>query len=226
MNAHLTVFGASGRTGGHLVQQALAAGHRVTAVVRDPAAFAREAGAEETGELEVATVADVTDAAALRPVVAGRDAVLSALGPNRRKAPGIAGPATRAITEAMDATGVRRVVVCSAMPVGPLPPGESLLTRTVVYPLVSAVFRDVYGDLAVMEEALRSSALEWTAVRPGRLSDKPFTGRYRRAVGGNLPGAGGISRADLACAMLACVDDPATLKQPVGVAAKARGADA
>jgi hypothetical protein len=70
----ITVFGATGGTGRQLVQQAVDAGHTVTAVVRDPARLPIEAAG-----LAVVT-ADVFDPAALEPTVAGADRVISALG--------------------------------------------------------------------------------------------------------------------------------------------------
>jgi putative NADH-flavin reductase len=70
----LTVFGASGQTGRHLIQQALDAGHTVTAVVRDPTRLPIR-----HQRLQVVT-ADVLDPAAIQPAVAGADAVISALG--------------------------------------------------------------------------------------------------------------------------------------------------
>ncbi|MDF3146555.1 NAD(P)H-binding protein, partial [Streptomyces sp. T21Q-yed] len=70
----LTVFGATGGTGKEIVRQALDAGHQVTAVVRDPARFT------VTGEQLEVFRADLADPQALRPAVAGRDAVLSGLG--------------------------------------------------------------------------------------------------------------------------------------------------
>ncbi|MEU1026838.1 NAD(P)H-binding protein, partial [Streptomyces sp. NPDC005904] len=78
----LTVFGATGGIGGEIVRQALAAGHEVTAVVRDSARLSA------SGEgLEVFR-ADLGDAEALRAAVAGRDAVLSGLGARRRAVAG------------------------------------------------------------------------------------------------------------------------------------------
>jgi len=77
--------------------------------------------------------------------------------------------------------------------------------------------RDVYVDLAEMEDEIRRSATEWTIVRPPKLVNKPLTGEYRTAVGGNVPRAYSISRADVAHAMLAALDDPATLRQAIGV---------
>ena len=70
----LTVFGATGGSGKEIVRQALDAGHEVTAVVRDPARF------PVTGDRLEVFRADLTDPQALRPAVAGRDAVLSGLG--------------------------------------------------------------------------------------------------------------------------------------------------
>lgn len=210
----LTVFGATGRTGMEVVRQALDAGHEVTAVVRDPARLPVRGD-----RLDVVTVARVTDAEALRPLVEARDAVLSGLGATSRTSGGIAEASTRAIVRAMEATGTRRVITISAAPVGPAPEGEPFLGRRVLFPLIQAVLKDVYADLAAAEDELRRSALDWTAVRPGNLANRPFTGRYRKAIGANVPGAGTLGRADLAAAMLDCVGDEATVKQLVGLGA-------
>jgi putative NADH-flavin reductase len=69
-----------------------------------------------------------------------------------------------------------------------------------------------------MEAALARSATDWTAVRPPRLTDGPRTGAYRQVVGGTPRSGRSISRADAAHAMLALADDPAAVKQGVGVA--------
>ena len=213
----LTVLGATGGVGGQLVRQALAAGHTVTAVVRDASRFDPGDGADRTG-LRVAVVPDVTDPGALRPVVDGRDAVLSGLGPPGRGGAGIASAGTAAILDAMAATGVRRVLVVSAAPVGPVPPGDGLIQRAVAFPLLRAILKDVYADLARMEGLLRSSGTDWTAVRPPRLTDGPLTGQFRTAVGGAVANARTISRADTARAMLVALEDPETYKQPLGIA--------
>jgi putative NADH-flavin reductase len=208
----LTVFGATGGTGRQLVGQALEAGHEVTAVVRDPGRLGIQ-----HGQLTVVT-ADVTEPESLRPVVIGRDAVLSALGAPNNRAAGIASRATRAILRALDEEGVTRFLAVSAAPLGPVPEGESLFYRRVVDPLVRRAFRDVYADLAVMEDAVRATALEWTVVRPPRLTDGPRTDTHQRQIGGNVARSHRISRADLAHAMLGMPEDRATVRQTVGVA--------
>src|SRR4029453_15755563 len=164
----LTVFAATGRIGGHILEQALAAGHDVTAVARNP-------GALPDG---------------VRPVAA-------APGPALRAHAGIPSKGTRAIVQAMQATGARRVVVVSAAPVAtvaspgrPNPPrhdpGDGFLMRHLVAPALVAALRDVYDDLALMEDVLRDSGLDWTAVRPPRLTNRPLTGICRTAIGRNL----------------------------------------
>ncbi|WP_369171659.1 NAD(P)-dependent oxidoreductase [Streptomyces sp. R28] len=207
----LTVFGATGGTGKEIVRQALDAGHQVTAVVRDPARFT------VTGEQLEVFSADLADPQALRPAVAGRDAVLSGLGARSRKDAGVATRLTRTVLDALEAEGVRRLVVVSAAPVGPEPEGDGFLDRT-MRGIVSSVLKDIYADLREMEAALARSATDWTAVRPPRLQDKPLTGTYRRVVGGFPRGGRFLARADVAHAMLGSIGDPATVKQGVGVA--------
>ncbi|MFJ8926529.1 NAD(P)-dependent oxidoreductase [Streptomyces sp. NPDC102364] len=207
----LTVFGATGGIGQEIVRQALEAGHEVTAVVRDPARLT------VTGERLEVVRGDLKDPESLRPAVAGRDAVLSGLGARRRADAGIATELTRSVLKAMDAEGVRRLLVVSAGPVGPEPAGSPLIDR-VMLKMIGAILKSVYVDLTAMEAELARSATDWTSVRPPRLQDKPLTGSYRTVVGG-FPRAGRFAgRADVAHAMLAMVDDPATVKQGVGVA--------
>ncbi|GGN41846.1 NAD(P)-dependent oxidoreductase [Streptomyces fuscichromogenes] len=207
---NLTVFGATGGIGREIVRQALASGHRVTAVVRDPARLT------VTGSgLEVVR-ADLTDAEAVRPAVTGRDAVLSGLGPRSRKDAGVAARLTRTVLTAMEAEGVRRLLVVSAAPVGP-EPDDGVVDRT-VRGLVSRILKPVYDDLREMEAELSRSGTDWTSVRPPRLQDKPLTGRYRTVIGGFPPRGRFIARADVAHSMLAMTDDEGTVKQGVGVA--------
>lgn len=210
----LTVFGATGGIGGHVVRQALDAGHTVTAVVRDPARFTVRHPA-----LEVATVPDLTAPGVLRPVLAASDAALSGVGPRGRHAGPVASSTTRGILRALEAvSGSRRFVAVSAAPVGPVPEGDSFVNRRIVLPFVGALFRDLYADLAEMEDEIRRSATDWTVVRPPKLVNKPLTGKYRTIVDGNVPHAYTISRADAAHAMLAALNNPATLRKAIGIA--------
>ncbi|WP_251094547.1 NAD(P)H-binding protein [Streptomyces sp. Caat 7-52] len=207
----LTVFGATGGIGRELVRQALDAGHEVTAVVRDPARLGVTGG-----RLEVVR-SGLADPEDLRAAVRGRHAVLSGLGARSRKDAGVTTRLTRTVLSAMEAEGVRRLLVVSAGPVGPAPAGDGVLDRG-MRSLVSAILKDVYADLRETEAELARSGTDWTSVRPPRLQDKPLTGRYRTVVGG-FPARGRfIARADVAHAMLSMIDAGETVKQGVGVA--------
>ena len=76
-----------------------------------------------------------------------------------------------------------------------------------------AAFGKVYADLAEMEDLLRDGDLDWTAVRPPKLTSKPFTGRYRTAAGQNVRGGWSVPRADVAHLMLAVLGRPETIGQ-------------
>lgn len=209
----LTVFGATGGIGSHVVRQALDHGFTVTAAVRDPARLDVRHPA-----LKVTTMSTLDDADALAPLVRGSDAVLSGVGPRGRYDGPIASTATRAILSAMHAVGVRRLVAVSAAPVGPTPDGDSFLNRRIVLPAISALLKDLYADLRAMEHAMANSPAQWTVVRPPKLVNKPLTGRYRTTIGGNVVRGYTISRADVAHAMLAAAGEPATIHRAIGIA--------
>jgi len=218
----LTIFGATGGIGGQLVAQAASAGHEVTAVVRRPRQLPAQA------RVVVADLA-APDPAVLESAVRGADAVLSGLGPRSASDVGVASGGTRAIVEAMQAESVRRIVVVSAAPIGTVPspgrpkppkhdPGDGFFMRHLFSPLVKAAFRQGYADLALMEDVLAGSGLDWTVVRPPRLTDGPVTGAYRTATGQNLRRGFLVSRADVAHLMLRVIGQPGTIKQVIGIA--------
>ncbi|MER5770434.1 NAD(P)-dependent oxidoreductase [Streptomyces sp. NPDC001985] len=216
----ITVFGATGGVGGEIVRQALAAGHEVTAVVRDAARLrVPAASGPGAGRLVVARADPSRSGAALREAVAGRDAVLSGLGARRAAdaEAGITTRLTRSVLSAMEAEGTRRLLVVSAAPLGRAPADEPLADRAIGV-LVGAVYRRIYADLRTMEAELERSSADWTSVRPPRLLDGPLTGVYRMETGGNPRSARTIARADVAHAMLALVGDAASVRQGVGVA--------
>jgi putative NADH-flavin reductase len=222
----LTIFAATGGIGRQLLEQAVDAGHDVTAVVRHP----QNLPGELAGQVCV-VAADLAapGPAALTSAVQGADGVLSGLGPRSSTDAGITSRGTQAIVAAMQAAGARRIVVVSAAPVGTVPspgrpnppkhdPGDGLIMRHLLNPAIKAALRKHYADLAQMEDILRASDLDWTAVRPPRLTDKPLTGTYRTAHGQNLRRGLVISRADVAHYMLRALQQLETIKQTIGIA--------
>ena len=208
----ITIFGATGGTGASLVEQALAAGHTVTAVVRDPARLA--APAHE--RLRTVT-ADVMDPAAINPAVEGSDAVLSVLGPHGTGPTTVSKDSVRSIIDAMRKTGALRLLTVSGTIVTDT--GEGPFTRYLLKPLARrTALRHVCADMRGAEDEVRASGLDWTIFRPPRLTGKAASGSYRTAIDRNLPRGYAISRADLAACMLAALDDPATVHRHICIA--------
>ena len=218
----ITIFAATGGIGGQLLQQAVAAGHDVTAVVRNPKKLSAPVRV-------VAADLACPDPATLQPAVRGADAVLSGLGARSASDNGVAWRGTRAIVEAMEAAGARRIVVVSAAPIGTVPspgrpnppendPGDGFFMRMLFSPLIKTVLRNHFADLARMEDVLRESSLDWTVVRPPRLTNGSVTGIYRTAYGQNLRRGALVSRSDVAHLMLRAVAQPETLRRTIGIA--------
>jgi putative NADH-flavin reductase len=218
----LALFGATGGVGREVLSQALAAGHAVTAVVRNLSKLPADV---DVVRQDLATPDPEVLTAALRDV----DAVISAVGPHRAAQAGIVASATAAITHAMDCAGVRRLVVISAAPVGVVPsthrpqpprydPGDDTLMRYLLSPLIRRIFGRLYIDLAAMEDLLRAGSLDWTAIRPPRLTDGPLTGAYRTAIDRNIRHGLTISRPDVAHLILSVLQQPGTVHHSVGVA--------
>jgi putative NADH-flavin reductase len=220
----LTIFAATGGVGRHLLTQAVAAGHDVTAVVRNPANLVADVRSVRADLMS-------PDAAALETALAGADAALSGLGPRSfaDADAGVAWRGTSAIVDAMWTVGARRIIAISAAPIGtvaspgrPQPPkhdpGDGFFMRHLFAPFARTAFRRQYADVARMEEILRDSGLDWTAVRPPKLTNKPLTGAYRTAVDQNIRGGWSVSRADVAHYMLRLLDQPETAGHAVGIA--------
>jgi putative NADH-flavin reductase len=206
----ITLFGATGGTGRQFIRHACAAGHEVTAVVRDPDRLT-----EPHPGLRVVQ-ADVMDPAAIESAVADRDAVVSAVGSRAGRVPTtVCGDSAQSIVTAMQRAGVRRLVVVSA---GTLTTeGDGPMMRLVMKPLVRKLFQDTIVDKRRMEEIVRASGLEWTIVRPPRLTDGPRTGTYRTATDRNVRGALRVSRADVADCILRCLTDHAPVNAAISI---------
>ncbi|NKQ54949.1 NAD(P)H-binding protein [Amycolatopsis sp. K13G38] len=207
----LTVFGATGGTGVEVVRQALAAGHQVTAVVRDPARLDVPAHAR----LDVVT-ADVLDPPSIESAISGRDVVISALGPRGRGPTTICRDGTEAIMVAMRRAGVHRLIVVSNS--GMHTQGDGFFTRGIVKPILIRVLREGYADMSAMEERVGVSGLDWTIVRPPRLTNWAHSGRIASSTKGNVRGSFTIGRADLADYLLRAASDDSVIRTAVSVA--------
>ena len=197
---HIAVIGASGRTGAHIVEQGLRRGHRITAVVRRPASVLSRHELLSTAE------ADAYDRTAIDRALAGCQGVISALGVGTSRRPtDLYSTGTANVVAAMRARSIARLAVISAAPAGPRSV-QPYLTRRVLMPLLDRAFGATYEDMRAMEAQLRASAVDWVALRPPRLIDKPAKGHYRVGVDQPPPAARSLTYADLATALLDAVE--------------------
>ncbi len=208
----IAVFGANGPTGRLLTGQALAAGHQVTAVTRQPDSFPLR-----HDRLEVVG-ADVLDSAAVDAAVAQRDAVLSTLGVPARKAPIFTySQGVTNIVTAMKRHQVPRLVVVSSSGVDPHPYSDGgFLFNRVLLPYVTRVLgKTLYDDMRRMEAVVRASELDWTILRPSGLYHLPSVTDYT-LVEGHADGRF-AARVDLAASMLAMLDDERYARTTVSI---------
>lgn len=204
--ARIFVLGATGGIGRAVVEQARQRGHLVTAFVRSPAKL------EPVPDGVVVLRGDPRDPEALCAALPGHDAVVSALGPPGIGPTTIVGDCARSTVAAMQATGVRRLLVVG---VAVLFEDDGLLSA-----IARRTFlRNVARDSAEMERIVGGSGLDWTIARPPRLTNGALTRAYGAADGRMPPGARlTISRADVADFLLDELEHPAHLRRIVGLA--------
>lgn len=205
---HIVVAGASGATGRRVVEQAVTAGHRVTALVRDSARL------EESENVEVHVTDVVSDEALTLPT--GADVVISSLGmrPDQPKAP-VCAPGTANLLAAMTPAKIPRIVVTSASPAYTSGGGEPLWFR-MVRAFVRRQTPHIYEDIEEMERVLRrtDSSHAWTILRPGYLTDGEPTD-YRLLAERNATTS--ARRADLAHALIALAGDDEAVGRSYGL---------
>jgi putative NADH-flavin reductase len=167
---NVIILGASGLTGRELLKQALAAGHDVTAFVRDPAKLKIA-----DDRLNVA-VGNILEKASLDAAIPGHDAVLSALGSLGLGKCTKLSDGLRNIIYAMKKNGPKRLIFESGIGVGDSTDRISWFKKHVFIPFV---IRNIYADKKIQERLIRDSSLDWTIVRPAALTNGRRTGVYR-----------------------------------------------
>jgi putative NADH-flavin reductase len=206
----VVVLGATGGTGLQIVRQAIGRGHSVTAFARssEPLNLFRDQINIERGNL--------LNSSELEEVLNGQDAVLSAFGPrvpiaNTDKT--LLQEFAGALTTAMGRARIKRVIVEST----------AFLFKDSIFPpaylLGRLLFPSLVADARAMEELFQTSQLDWTLVRPPRLTDGRHSGKYRVREG-HLPQFGfSISRADVADCFLSILEGGKAIRKIIGASA-------
>ena len=199
------VFGATGKTGGLVVDCALAKGHEVTVLVRDAGRFQKPGVRVVTG--------DAIKAEAVREAMRGQEAVVEAIGGTTPyKATRLETTSARNIVQAMRAEGAKRLIVVSMMGIG-----ESAAQAPFWYKylLMPTFLRGSTPDKRGMEGEVRASGLEYVIARPPILKDGAATGVVKVLGSGETGHA--ITRADLAQFLVDQLEEDEYLGQSVTV---------
>ncbi|WP_158745294.1 NAD(P)-dependent oxidoreductase [Acidisphaera sp. L21] len=202
------IIGAGAGTGRHIVEQAVALGHEVTAFVRNPHQY--------DGSSVRVVVGDARDEKAVSLAVAGQDAVLNTIGTQtpwaRTRLEPVAG---RVINKALREHGVRRLIVATTMCCGDSGKHAHFFFRFLFAP---TFLRGAVKDKNQMERELARTDLDWVIVRPAELTNEQPTGQvkaFTRQTGGK---ARRIARADTAAFMLDQLTSENYLWRPVTIA--------
>ncbi|WP_112241524.1 NAD(P)-dependent oxidoreductase [Kribbella monticola] len=201
----LLVFGAGGRAGRAVVEEARSRGHEVTAVVRDPSRYA---------DLPGLVAGDVTSAADVERLSKGHVAVVAAVYDGASADPATFFTSTaESLVDGLTKAGVPRLLWVGLASILPTEAGV-LLMDTPSYP---QEYRSFYLAHAAAANVFDVSALDWVSIAPSgdfNHADPTRTGEYRvlPADATNL-----ISYADFAIALVDQIDRPARHRGKIGV---------
>ena len=191
----VVIFGATGKTGSHLVSQALKQGHHVTAYVRRLSSINKE-----HPHLKI-VVGNVVDLPKLKEAITGADACISVLGGNslRHPSPDIV-DGINCIVHVMEQANVLRFIYMSSIGAGE---SRDYLPQPLRFMLTDIVLRVPLADHNTNEKRIMDSKLRWTIVRPGGLTNKGITANLKfGSEKTTLKGSVRISRANVAAFML------------------------
>jgi putative NADH-flavin reductase len=205
----IVIFGASGRTGRHLISQALEREHTVTA-------FARTPGKIQIKHEHLQIIqGDIHDAMSVEKAVVGQDVVLCALGLNKDEPVTALADGTKIIITAMRNHQVRRILNVSAAGFS----GEKadFLIGKILFWIFNRYLTKLFTAMKYQHEVIEQSGLEWIAVRPFLLDEGPRKGGYRIALEG-IPSRGyRINTGDVAEFILNNLENNQYLRKSPGI---------
>jgi len=207
---NILVFGASGGTGLEVVEQALEAGHKVTAILRHPDKFPIR-----HEQLRIIK-GDVLNSITYENTFFGMDVVISCLGTRNREATVVYSQGVTNILQAMQKVGMDRIICLSAGAVE-IAPNTSFLMKFLIKNILQKLFKYSYADMLLMEGILHGSNQNWTVIRPPRLMNGDKTGKYRTSINEFIPNMSSLNRADLADYIIHHLDDEKTYKSKVEI---------
>ncbi|MGW6410238.1 NAD(P)-dependent oxidoreductase [Streptomyces vinaceus] len=187
----LTLLGATGPIGQQVLRQALADGHRVTALVRDAARLP-----QRDDERVTVRLGDAASASDVEGAVRGSLALICALGPGKDYKSTLATRTAGPVLEAMAAAGVERLVWLSALGSGDTNRRQSRFQAGAS----KLVMGKLMADKGIADETIAHSDRAWTIALPVMFADGRTTGDYETIpLDGTRGRVGGrVNRADVA----------------------------
>jgi putative NADH-flavin reductase len=187
----LAIFGATGRTGIHLVRQAVVADYAVKALCRKSAAFPVPEEAICVREGDILNYDDVKN------TVQGTLAVISAIGTRPKHNDIFCARATENIVAAMKEIGIRRIICISGAMIGNTPVNRSKFMQLLMN-RYNKKHPAIAEDRNLQEEIIMKSGLDWTIVKPPRLSKGKAKGKYMAGEDVKATAFSSITRGELA----------------------------
>ena len=203
----IAVFGATGRTGQPLVEQAVEREHEVVAFVRDATGLPSTLRNDD----RVSTVeGDAYTGEGVDRAIAGDgdpvDAVVSVLGQTSDGPDDLLTEAGQHMLAAMSQHGVKRLV--ALVGAGVREEGESVsLGGRVMNALLKLLARSVLEDARDQVERVKGSDTRWTVVRGPRLTEDAHTGEFRHGTDLSLGMRDTAARANVAEFIINCLED-------------------
>ncbi|MBI2405812.1 NAD(P)H-binding protein [Candidatus Microgenomates bacterium] len=191
----IAVFGATGKTGMQVVQQALEQGIEVKAFVRDSQKMTIK-----NDKLSFVQ-GDVVKSETVDAGVDGVDAVVVALGP-KPDGGNVMAQGTTNIIKFMKKHNTKRLIVQSSYPMSGSPEGMEFLKNSGMTEEQITLARPMIDDKIKQESETRESGLDYLIIRPLSLTDGEKTGKYRVGEKLDVKPGDSISRADVADFML------------------------
>ena len=201
----VVIFGANGKTGKLLVEQALAKGYQVIAYVRRP-----ESILNDHPKLKI-VVGNLNEPLKMMDAITGSDACISALGGEsltKHSFETING--IKNIISIMEIAQVNRFIYLSSLGTGE---SRYLIPQPLRFILINIFLRIPFADHNTNESNIIKSKLQWTLVRPGSLTDGLLTESIKSGTDTTkMKGNSGISRANVAFFMIQQLTDPSNIK--------------
>lgn len=205
---NILIFGATGRTGKNLINQGLAQGYDITAFVRDPHRLQIQ-----NKHLDILT-GSISNPSQVSKAINEQDVIISVLGNKTSQALGktitTISEATKNILKGMLKKKVKRLIFVTSFGV----------SDNIFFPeklFIRLVLRNIFADIPNQEKLIKESGLEWTIVRPARLTNGAGIGSYKAKENLPINLFSHISRSDVADFLLKCVTNKQTIGKTITI---------